>query len=1136
MYKLKLVGLFLLLVFSVYGQENSSYGQTKKIIYSKNPIQLDSVNLLSESIILKTKSNQIIDTSFYKWSSLKQELTFKKEIFDTIEVSYQRLPNFLTKTYQFYSDKKVVPNQKGSLLTFDEKKNSLNQPLFEGLQSSGSISRAITIGNNQNTVLNSNLDLQLSGNISKDVVLKASIQDSNIPLQEGGYSQKIDEFDQVFVELSSKNWAVRAGDLFLENRTTSFLNFNKKVQGLQANYFWNKGSNKTNVFAGASIVRGQYDKSSFTAQEGNQGPYKLKGSNGELYVLIISGSERVYINGILQERGENKDYVIDYNAGELIFNSTKPITSEMRIVVEYQYSERNFTRFLTYGGVTHEREKWKLGTYFYSENDVKNQPLQQNLSQQQIQVLQNAGDSLDLMFSESAYIDSYSENKILYKKVSLGSSYYYEYSNDNTLELYNVKFTFVGENIGNYILQSSNAIGKVFQYVAPVSGVPQGNYEPIIKLIAPSKLQIFDIVSEIDFSEKSKMNSEIAVSNNDKNLYSTIDDSNNKGIAFKNKFNQVFNFNNLKLDVYNHLNYVQENYKPVERIFNIEFNRDWNILNPKGNQLIIASGVNFSNIKRDSSKVNFSGNYQWEKLNYSVNFKGNKHGLSTQILYKNVILKSNSSIMKSNNNESNTLFIRNQNILKYHFKKNYAGGTTRFEDFQEKDKQIGIKPISQRFLEYGNFIGRGDTTKVFIELGYLIRNNDSVVDNLLQKVNRSMSTYLKSQILKTENQNLSLFFNYRYLKYFDTRTGQPSLNTRLLYNGTFFNQLLLTNTSYEALSGTIAQQEYTFLEVEPGRGVFMWNDYNGNQIQELEEFEIANFPDLAKYVKVFLPNQIFVQTFQNKFNQNIIFNGAVWTNKSGFLKTLSKFYNQITCTIDKKVKRNSFSIDFNPFTFQDDELLGLNQSIRNSLFFNKGKQRMTFVYNYTYNTIKSLLSFGTQENNLIAHQLQWSHLVKKYWLFQNSFGFHVNKTNSENYESRNFKVITKEIYPKISYLFSKNASLELNYKWVYKENILLNNEQLNQDQIGLEFIWNTEKAFTSSGNFRYIKNNFEGNASSPVGFQMLEGLQPGKNLTWMLTLQKNLTKYLDLSLNYQGRKSETSKTVHIGTVQLRAFF
>jgi hypothetical protein len=57
-----------------------------------------------------------------------------------------------------------------------------------------------------------------------------------------------------------------------------------------------------------ALVRGQYAKSNFTGVEGSQGPYKLKGQNGELYVLVISGSERVYVNGLLLERGENNDY------------------------------------------------------------------------------------------------------------------------------------------------------------------------------------------------------------------------------------------------------------------------------------------------------------------------------------------------------------------------------------------------------------------------------------------------------------------------------------------------------------------------------------------------------------------------------------------------------------------------------------------------------------------------------------------------------------------------------------------------------------------------------------------------------------------------------------------------------------
>ena len=91
---------------------------------------------------------------------------------------------------------------------------------FDGLVSSGSISRGITIGNNQNSVLNSELDLQISGKLNDKVTLRASIQDSNIPLQESGYSQRLDEFDQVFIELFSDKWKIRAGDIDLKNNNS----------------------------------------------------------------------------------------------------------------------------------------------------------------------------------------------------------------------------------------------------------------------------------------------------------------------------------------------------------------------------------------------------------------------------------------------------------------------------------------------------------------------------------------------------------------------------------------------------------------------------------------------------------------------------------------------------------------------------------------------------------------------------------------------------------------------------------------------------------------------------------------------------------------------------------------------------
>src|SRR5690606_39574550 len=105
------------------------------------------------------------------------------------------------------------------------------------------------------------------------------------------------------------------------------------------------------------------------------------------------------------------------NSGEIRFTTLFPITSDMRIAVEYQYTDRNYARFLGYGGIKHEREKWNIAGYFYTETDIKNQPVQQNLNKDQVDIHKQAGVSLSLMMAPSAYPDTYSENKTLYKKV-----------------------------------------------------------------------------------------------------------------------------------------------------------------------------------------------------------------------------------------------------------------------------------------------------------------------------------------------------------------------------------------------------------------------------------------------------------------------------------------------------------------------------------------------------------------------------------------------------------------------------------------------------------------------------------------------------------------------------------------------
>ncbi|RED46659.1 hypothetical protein DFQ10_101430 [Winogradskyella eximia] len=1145
--KIAISFILILSVFWGFSQEQDSNFRQKKVAV-KDSIKIDSVSINPSRFTVRTKDDKIIDSTLYSVDFAKAILRFKQPAeIDTIKIEYLRYPNFITKVYKQLDDEVIIErsSQFQQLYTLQNTKSKNTFTPFDGLTTSGSISRGVTIGNNQNSVLNSELDLQISGKLSDKVSLKASIQDANIPLQESGYSQRLDEFDQVFIELFSDDWNIRAGDIDLENTKSYFANFSKRVQGLLVNA---NLSEKTSVFASGALVRGQFTTTQFAAQEGNQGPYKLRGSNNELYVLIVSGSETVYVNGIPLERGENNDYIIDYNAGEIIFNSTFPITSEMRITVDYQFSERNYSRFTVFGGANFETETLKLNVSIYSESDAKNQPLQQNLSTEQTQILADAGDNTDLMVAPSASLTSYSENRILYKKELIGTEDIFVFSNDPDDELFSVRFTLVGANQGNYVLSNANAINNIYEYIAPIAGIPQGNYEPIIQLIAPERLQIAVVNGQYKPSEKTDLFFELAGSKKDDNLFSSIDDENNDGFAgkftLKQKLIQSDSLWNLSALI--DTDFIQKNFNTIQRLYRAEFTRDWNIDASEtseeniefGNQLLFTTGLRLSHAKKGTATYNF------EHLNYSENFNGNRHQITANLRLGDFRIFSNSSYLNNESTINRSTFLRSFNRVVYGKNNKWTGVKFSTEDNEQRTIATDIlTPLSQKFKAYEAFIGVGDSTKVFAEIGYIKRFNDSLRNNNLERVNSSNTYYLKSRLIQNKNTTLQFYANYRDLKSEDNSVeDEQSLNSRLNYNQKLFKNLIILNTSFETNSGTLPQQDFTYVEVEAGQGAYTWIDYNDNGIQELNEFEIAQFTDQGSYIRVLLPNQVYVQTHQNRFGQTLTVNPQTWSvSENKTEKFWSHFYDQASFIVDSKKFKTGNSFNLNPFkALKDDldteEFASLNYSIRNVLFFNRGKQRYTTSYTFLTNKNRNLLSIGFQQNKTNSHQLNFNHKLDVNWLVTALASLGQEDSKSQNFTDRNYTIDNYLFKPKLSYLFSENAQFDVFYQYTSKENTIGSLETLSQNNYGLSFTYNNAQKIALTGEFNFFKNEFDGNANSPVGYQILEGLQSGKNFTWSLLAQKKLTKYLDLNLNYFGRKSETSKMIHTGTIQLKAYF
>lgn len=1111
--------------FSIQSQTISTEFRKKEYEVKKDTIQLDSVALNPEKFKIFTSEQKLILKSEYKIDFSKALLIINSKKFKQITVEYFRLPEFITKIYSPFDEKLILQNNssQGTLYSLTTNRRKSDVKLLNGLKTRGFITRGVTSGNNQNVVTNSALDLEISGKLSNEVTLRANIFDTNIPIQDNGVSQNFTDFDRIFIEMFTDNWRVKAGDLSLKNNETFFFPFTKQVSGIEVEA---KINDALKLAASGAVVRGKFNTYNFTGIEGNQGPYKIFGANNEPVILMIEGAEQVYVNGNLIKRGENEDYTINYNLGEISFNTTFPITNDMRIWIDFQYAERNYTRFVTYDKAEYSGEKFSIAGYFYSENDAKNQPLQQSLTTEQKEILANAGNNLDAMVSESAYADTFNENKILYKKVNLGNIEYFEYSTDENNELYTVSFSNLGAGAGDYILESTIAIGNIFKYV----GVNQGNYAPITRLIAPSKSQLFIVKSSLNTTEKTTLDAEIGISNRDANLFSPLNDNENIAAAAKVNWKQILIDKKWKLTSKLSHEYAQKNFFSEQGYEPVEFNRDWNVITNNATKNYFQSAINLTNKKNDFVF------YRFNNLTYDNSFKGTKHELKSKFNSIRSSFFIDASLLSNTSNLEDNSFFRAKAKAEHYLAKSWFGAFINLErNLRENVNTNQFINTSHRFKEYEGYIGVGDTTNVYAKIGYNFRNNDSIKSNQFTEINNRKTFYINSKLIKNKNTNLSVYANYRITENNFT-DNEKAINSRIVFSQKLFKNFINLSTVYETSSGNVARQDYVYVQTEPGLGFYTWIDYNNDGIKDFNEFEIAQFQDQANYLRLPKPNLRFIATQRAKWNQSFTINPKIWGSKKGIKKFISHFYNQSFLSIDNEQERAINTFQLNPFDFNENSLVGLNLNIRNNLFYNKDLQKNSITFTYGKSNVKQQYFIGNQENKIKIHQLDYTHKFAKFWLIDFMTKTAKNTLATENFVNRNYEINTNEIQPKISYLYNENNKFSAFYHFKNKQNQLEDFEELHQQKFGVEYFFISKNKNQISANINVFLNDFTGNTNTPVAYQMLEGLQAGKNYTWNLIFNQKLNAFLNLNLSYLGRKSENSKTIHTGSVQLRANF
>ncbi|MEG0928571.1 hypothetical protein [Chryseobacterium sp.] len=1007
-----------------------------------------------------------------------------------------------------------------AVLAKNDKKRFLGE-----LNSKGSIIRGITFGNNQGQSVQSSMDLQISGRLSKDVTILASISDHNLPIQADGYTQTLEEFDKIYMQLNIKDKSIlRAGHLDLVEPKNYFAKYQRRSMGIQFQTEFGK-ENKTFVDISAGVARSEFHRVRFQGIEGNQGPYRLTGKNGEQFITLISGSEQVFIDGILMKRGENQDYVINYNTGEVTFTSFRPIFQQNFITISYNYANRNYSRYLFTGKLEHQREKFKVGLNWFMENDNKNAPLSLSLSKEDEQILANAGNDPNLMFAPSGVVTEYDVNKILYRLSPAGN--FYEFSTDPNETLYTVSFTYFGPNQGDYKTAQTTNNGRVFEYAGPNAG----DYRAVRKLPSPQKSQVFSLNSEYLLNE-GKIGTDISLSNYDVNLFSSKDSNQNMGYAWRIFGNKTFTKSSWKGTPSFEYQYIDKQFHILDRINDVEFSRDFNLVqefNKKTQNRFIFSFLNKWNNK---STLNYRVNY----LNEQDSYRGLKNDLDFGWITGKFFTKGNLSYLNTTATLQDTKFIRGGVSTEFTGKKGSwaIGGSMEHNEKKYNDTQLmDVTSFSWKELFVQKKIGDSTRTKLLAKV--YMRDNDSVRDNRLQSMNNILGIMAESQIIKTERTSLNALIHYRKFFYQSAEANVTRNNDfvvgNILYNQQLFRNGMRLQAFYELGNGQEAQREFQYIKVTDGQGVYKWTDYNGDGIQQLDEFEIAEYSDLAQYIRVYTNSVRYIPSNKNKIQLALFVNPAiVFNSENGFLK---RWNFNISLNSQNSFYKKDKVLVLNPFEKNSDQILK-NQNILASVQFNP-TDKSGWNGNYRFITNDNLINanFSNEEREQTSHFLNLGYWFNKEFRVDWENSVHDIKNSSQLFATRDYRLNNFETKPKATYKFTDALQTELSS--AYRQKKRLDGEEiLKAFDITGTIQWEYRKT-SIRGNFSFINNNFNGNNFSIVGNQMLDGLKPGKNQVWSVFIQQAINSFIQLNLNYEGRNSG-ERTIHIGSMQVKASF
>jgi hypothetical protein len=1116
---------------------------------SHHLIVKNSEVLLLDSVLLVAGIDYVLDDRFGVIRFLPDRITELRK--DTtrqyrLEARYQVFPFTLQERYQrreliVREDTALGPEARVARPTSTF---SVDDLFGADLQKSGSIVRGFTVGSNRDLSLTSGFRMQMAGKIASDVEVVAALTDENTPIQPEGNTQTLQEIDKVFVEIRSTDLSATLGDFNLEFGGNEFGLYRRKLQGAKgvANYRADF-ANGSAVVSGA-VNRGKFHTNEFQGIEGVQGPYRLNGQNNERNIIIIAGTEKVFVSGESMTRGESNDYVIDYASGEVVFTSRRLITGFSRIVVDFEYTDRQFTRNLlaAKAGTNLLQDRVRVNLTMIREADDQDAPIDLSLSDADKDLLRNAGG--DRFKASRSGVDSVGGGKGQYvaedTTVNGVHTRVYRFAPTDPAAAYNVFFSFVGAGSGDYVKVS---VGN-FRYAGPSAG----SYLPIRFLPLPQMQTLTDVDVDARVTDDLSISGEYAVSRIDVNRFSTLDDVNNQGPAmnlglrYTPKNVRVGEMNVGSFDLGLRERFVDGRFAPIDRTNDVEFNRRWNLEQVGQADEEIREGsllyrpVDELSLRGELGRIT-RGEFTSDRSEVRFGLAGDR---LPSLAYA---LESISS--RDNTLDSRGRWIRQRGDAEYSVDQVTPG--FRYENEDRRAHSLNadtLKYGSFRFNEFSPRVVLKDVWNMALTTEFSWRLGDSLLAGTLQRESETFTQQYGWRLREWNSLSSTIDVTLRKKQFTEPfrLRGNGDVETILLrFQGRYtpLARGVETDLFYEAATQRASKLERVFVRVPQGTGTLRYlGDDNGNGIIDEADFAPDRFD--GDFVATTVPSDDLFPIVDLKASTRLRVSPVRFLTPDTWLtEALSALSTETYVRVEEKSvdpdTRNIYYLRLSRFLDDRTTILGSNYFSQDIHVF---ENRPAFSLRFRYTQRNGFAQFAlVNERSYVRERsvrVRWQ-LIKEF-LNQTEYTLKNDRAKATQPTGRSRDIISNSVTSDWSYRPEQNIELGFTVgvgRSVDSDSLPPTTADLNTQ--GVRLVYSFQEKGQARAELQREEVQLDRSRLS-FPFELTGGRIPGKTWLWRVAFEYRLTQFVQTSVGYDGRSEGRNAPIHTARAEVRAFF